>query len=367
MPPLNEMRGLALQQPHLSPYPVSDFLQWSGSNQLVLTPKFQRRDVWPEKAKSYLIDTIIRRMPIPPIFLRLRIETDPPRTVREVVDGQQRLRAVLGFIEGKFPILGVHNQDYANLEFQGLPKDVQEDILSYKFQVNTLENISDAEVLKIFSRLNTYTQSLNHQELLNAEYFGAFKQTVYDIALRYYPFWTTKKIFSDEKIARMGEAEFTSTLIMSMIGGIRQTKGPQIRAYYDRFDDEFPRAREIGERFDRVMNILNEAYGDALPRSRFKRLPLFYSLFLALYDRAFGLPAAGNEEPPAVQLVEQRPPMQVRPAVIGRNLRALEAQMQGAKPGTEVGKFVEDSSKGTADPGRRRARHKFLMDRLFVD
>jgi len=358
---------LALQQPSLSPYPVSDFLHWNGSEQLVLTPKFQRRDVWPDKAKSYLIDTIIRRMPIPPIFLRLRIETNPPRTLREVVDGQQRLRSVLGFIEGAFPILGVHNQEYANLHFGDLPQDVKEDILSYKFQVNTLENISDAEVLKIFSRLNTYTQSLNHQELLNAEYFGAFKQTVYDIALRYYPFWTTKKIFTDEKIARMADAEFTSTLIMSMIGGIRQTKGPQIRAYYDRFDDEFPRAREIGERFDRVINLLSEAYGDALSRSRFRRLPLFYSLFLAIYDRAFGLPAAANEEPPAVQLVEQRPPLQVRPAMIGRNLRALEAEMQGAKPGTPVGDFVEAGSKGTADPGRRRARHAFLMGRLFAE
>jgi hypothetical protein len=52
-----------MQQPQLAPYPISDFLQWQGMKQLELTPKFQRRDVWPAKAKSYLIDTILRKMP----------------------------------------------------------------------------------------------------------------------------------------------------------------------------------------------------------------------------------------------------------------------------------------------------------------
>lgn len=354
------------QQPNMSPYPVSDFLQWQGSKQLVLTPKFQRRSVWQAKAKSYLIDSIVRKMPIPPIFLRLQTLTNPPRTVREVVDGQQRLRCVLDYIAGDFPILGVHNPEFAGLHFDGLPQDAKEDVLSYKFQVNTLENVSDAEVLRIFARLNTYTEKLTAQELLNAEFFGAFKQAIYDIALRYYPFWTGNKLFSDAKISRMAEAEFTSELVITMIGGIRQTKSAQIRTFYRKFDDEFPRAREVSERFDRVINIISEAYGDALPKSVFRRLPMFYSLFAAVYDRQFGLPRAQEGEA-QLALVEQRPQHQVRPALLGRNLRDLEIAMQNPGAGTPVAAFVEAGAKATADPGRRRDRHQFLMGRLFND
>jgi hypothetical protein len=346
----------------MSPYPVSDFLQWNGAEQLVITPKFQRRDVWNPKAKSYLIDTILRRMPIPPIFLRLRTETNPPRTLREVVDGQQRLRSVLSFIGGAFPILAVHNQDYADCHFDDLPDDAKAELLSYKFQVNTLENISDAEVLRIFARLNTYTEKLTHQELLNAEFFGAFKNAVYEIALRYYTFWTTKRIFTDAKIARMAEAEFTSELVISMIAGIRQTKPGQIKSYYRDFDDAFPQAREVSDRFDRVISIISEAFGDDLARSPFRRLPLFYSLFVAVYARQYGLPAAGGAEQ-----VPAAAPQPVRPAILGKNLRALQAEMQAPAPGTPLAQFVEDSAKATSDPGRRRSRHAFLMGRLFAE
>lgn len=352
------------QQPNMSPYPVSDFLQWKGADQLELTPKFQRRDVWPAKAKSYLIDSIVRKMPIPAVFLRLRTLTDPPRTVREVVDGQQRLLSVLNYIAGEFPILSVHNSEYGGMRYGDLPEDVKQDILSYKFQVNTLENVTDAEILRIFARLNTYTEKLKHQELLNAEFFGAFKQTVYDIALRYYPLWSGKRIFTDMQIARMAEAEFTSELVISMVGGLRNTKAPQIRSYYRKYDDDFPRSREVSDRFDRVINLISEAYGDELSKSPFRRLPFFYSLFLAVYDRQFGLPVPQEDEP-QLALVEQRPQRQVRPAILGRNLRELKVDMEVPIAGTPVAAFIEAGAKATADPGKRRARHAFLTDRLF--
>ena len=48
-------------------YSIRDFEEWDSRNELVLQPKFQRRDVWSDKARSYLIDTIVRGKPIPKI------------------------------------------------------------------------------------------------------------------------------------------------------------------------------------------------------------------------------------------------------------------------------------------------------------
>jgi len=46
-------------------FTVSDLYEWFRSGELILQPKFQRRLVWSQGAKSYLIDTVIRELPIP--------------------------------------------------------------------------------------------------------------------------------------------------------------------------------------------------------------------------------------------------------------------------------------------------------------
>src|SRR2546428_2618250 len=80
-------------------YKVADFISWQRANTLVLSPEFQRRSVWKPGAKSYLIDTIVRGLPIPIIFIRdRRTDLNSLESVREVVDGQQRLRTVIGFV-----------------------------------------------------------------------------------------------------------------------------------------------------------------------------------------------------------------------------------------------------------------------------
>jgi len=65
-------------------YCIADFLEWNNNGLLELSPDFQRRTVWSEKAKSYLIDTIVRGRPIPKILISQKLKSS--RTVRIVVD-----------------------------------------------------------------------------------------------------------------------------------------------------------------------------------------------------------------------------------------------------------------------------------------
>src|SRR6266478_459586 len=97
---------------HTRNYSIRDFEEWSERDELVLQPKFQRRDVWSDKARSYLMDTIIRGKPIPKIYMRQDINPKTRRTIREIVDGQQRLQTVLGFLKGAFKISKAHNEDF---------------------------------------------------------------------------------------------------------------------------------------------------------------------------------------------------------------------------------------------------------------
>src|SRR5216117_4002456 len=69
-------------------YSIRDFEEWDERDELTLAPKFQRREVWSDKARAYLIDTIVRGKPIPKIYMRQDINPSTRRTTREIVDGQ---------------------------------------------------------------------------------------------------------------------------------------------------------------------------------------------------------------------------------------------------------------------------------------
>lgn len=64
-----------------------------------LTPSYQRGDVWRNADRQSLIESILRGVPLPSIIL---LRTGPS-TPHEVVDGKQRLTAILRFV-GKHPV-----------------------------------------------------------------------------------------------------------------------------------------------------------------------------------------------------------------------------------------------------------------------
>ena len=159
-------------------YSINDFLEWDDTKQLVLSPKFQRRSVWTDNAKSYLMDTIVRGKPIPKVFIRQSINVQTRKSIREVVDGQQRLRTILSYLNDGFKISPRHNEKYGGLYFSQLDSvdsEIQQHILNYEVSTDLLVNLPDKEILDIFSRLNSYSVTLNDQEKINANHFGPFK------------------------------------------------------------------------------------------------------------------------------------------------------------------------------------------------
>lgn len=283
-------------------YKVSDFISWQRSNSLILSPTFQRRSVWRSGAKSYLIDTIIRGLPIPIIFLRDRkASIKNLQTIREVVDGQQRLRTVISFIEASlledfddqrdlFRLSKVHNKDYGNLTFRELPENIIQRILDYEFSVHILpSSTEDREVLQIFSRMNSTGTRLNNQELRNAEFFGEFKTSVYELALEYLNHWRIWNVFTDDEVSRMKEVELSSELYMLIIGGVQPKTPKVIENYYKEYDEDFSDRKIVEKRFEAVMDEIEAKFVDYIPESLFKNSTLFYVLFAIVYEIGYGI------------------------------------------------------------------------------
>ncbi len=341
-----------------SPFRISDFLEWDASRQLILTPKFQRRDVWIPTAKSYLIDTILRAMPIPPIFIRLMVDPVQRRSIREVIDGQQRLRTVLSYIAGEFPLLKAHNREFADMTYVDLPDSVQRDFLGYSFLVHTFQDISDGDVLSIFARMNTYTMKLVAQELRNAKFFGPFKETVYSLAHSHNAFWRNNKILTDARISRMADAELVSELVVTMLNNFVATKSKYLSDIYEQYDDVFPYEDNVIEQFNNVIDIIGNIFpGYEMRSSSFRRIPLFFSLFCAIYDGKYGLPKSNRPR----QKFSSR-----QNIIIFEKLQKLENVFALKDPPKKYIKFIEATRLSTADVGKRVIRHNFIWDEILV-
>jgi hypothetical protein len=291
-------------------YKVSDFLSWQRTTSLSLSPSFQRRSVWPTAAKSFLIDTVVRGLPMPIIILREQTNLETLEPLREVVDGQQRLRTLISFIEPEllkdfqpqrdsFVVTRTHNKEIAGKTFRQLSPEIRRNILGYDFSVHVLpSDTEDRQVLQIFARMNATGVKLNDQELRNAEYYGAFKALAYDLAYEQLNRWRAWKIFSEMEIARMIEVEETSDLMLLMLKGIHGKSQSALNNIYKEWEEEFPQGLEVARRFRIVMDKIDETFGRNVQASAFSRKTLFHTLFSFYYDLLFGINNSLTKENP---------------------------------------------------------------------
>jgi hypothetical protein len=340
-----------MDQPRLRAIGISDFLRWNAENTLVLSPKFQRRRIWPRKAKAFLIDTILRGLPIPKLYMRQQLDLRSEKTIHEIVDGQQRLSAVLEYRADGFALLR-DNEPWGPRRYSELPGGAQKAFLKYEFSVDLLVDAADADILDIFARINSYAVPLNAQERRNAKFFGSFKSVVYGLGFQHLEFWKKHGILSDTSIARMREAELTSELLVAMADGL-QDKKKSLDAFYDRWEDRYPYKQKSVARFQDIIDLIDRYLGDDLRQSNFRRPALFYTLFLALYQLRYGelgdlegsKKAFGDEE--GRRLKEA--------------LRKLDEIVENEEPPAGYQAFVEASQRQTDNIAPRRARHRRLL------
>ena len=342
-------------------YSVSDFLEWSNNNQLELSPRFQRRSVWTDNARSYLMDTIVRGKPMPKVFIRQKINPSTKTSVREVVDGQQRLRTILSFVKDGFQINKRHNSDYGGLYFSQLSsvdEDVQTAILNYEISTDLLVNMSDPDVLDVFSRLNSYSVILNLQEKLNADHFGPFKTLSDRLAHQNLEFWTSAGILTSAQVMRMQDVSLTADLLIAMIEGIKGKA--QIKAYYDRYEKEFPHSSEELERqFVTTLSDIVATFESPLSTTEFVRVPIFYSLFTAYFHLRYGIKGIEKAKLGSDGWNYSRLYLaldSVQQILLTEDKRSL--------PEAEA-KFWSDSRLATTDSSVRLRRTEFILDRLL--
>jgi Protein of unknown function DUF262 len=335
-------------------FEIRDFLDWYKRKQLNIRPRFQRNKVWLPRYQSYFLDTIIRGLPTGLIHIN-ETSSDKNETMRDVVDGQQRLVSILEFYNNEISISSTHNEQFGDKKFKDLPFEISDKFLRFQLAVNVLEDASDPEILDIFARLNTNTVKLNRQELRNAKFHGEFKTTVYELARKSTSFFIHHKIFSTQQIVRMNEEEFISELLLAMELGL-QDKKKSLETYYSKYDKMYPNKDKFSNEYFFVIEKIDQIFSDAIKTTKFHNKVLFYSLFLVIYDLYYGLPRQAGPHGSISTIQHDR----------AKNaLYNLHSQLTMKTPSSEFVDFVNASKSQTDNIKPRELRHSTIKGQLI--
>jgi hypothetical protein len=262
---------------------IQELLNAHNRGELNVSPWYQRRSVWSNAHKSYLLNSIFETMPVPTIYVRHTIDLEKELTVKEVVDGQQRCRSIIEYKDDEFSARHPdHNQ---RVYYSDLSPSQRQQFLMAKLPVAYLIGADDADVIEIFGRLNAVSRTLNSQEKRAAKWSGEFHQFCLREAVDRLPIWRGLSIFSATQISRMNEVQFTAELAMALVQGMSDYSAARIDEAYKEWDEEFPERDAVGARLERVYKTVTSLRPEALKDTIFSRSPVFYSLILVLDSR----------------------------------------------------------------------------------
>lgn len=270
---------------------ISDLVQWHEKQELELSPKYQRNSVWNENAKAYLIDTIVRGLPIPPIFMRQQVDVNTKTTHREIIDGQQRVRSILEYVVSEsFFIRKNHNKELGGKKYSDLSLEDQEALLEYEILTEVVTEKDESVVYDMFARLNSNNIVLNRQEIRNSKYWGDFKVLVYRMSSKYRDFFLEHKLLCDKECSRMKDSELISSMLILITEGIVSETPNYVDNIYGKYDNSFSTVDIVEKQFTNTMTVIEKIYeylnGN---EGRFSNKNYFYTLYAVIYNQMYGI------------------------------------------------------------------------------
>ncbi len=164
---------------------------------LFVNRRYQRKLVWTLFEKQKLIESILKKYPIPAILIA---ERDGKPGTYEIIDGLQRLQAIMSFIETKFPDLGSryfnvdnfptakenanHGLFVTNVTGPHLSAKETGTLLDYTLALSVMRSASDEDINDVFGRINTYGHRLSDQERRQAGVQNPFADMVRAISCK---------------------------------------------------------------------------------------------------------------------------------------------------------------------------------------
>jgi hypothetical protein len=251
-------------------------------SQINPNPVWQRGPAWKPPRQVLLIDSILRGMDFPKLYLR-RL---PPKGAftHDAVDGQQRLRAIWEFGTGNLSLdypeelPPIEGHPVMGLKYGELHRELQNRFNDFIVSVAEIESATNDEIVNLFSRLQMGV-SLNPAELRNA-ILGPLRHVI-DAVATSHEFFLNSRI-PDTRYKRQDYA--THAFAMAAYQGKSDIKAADLKRMVSQFGQaETDRVLEMSAQVGDALNVL--AVVDEIVHHRLTQKWVFVDLCWLIMQR----------------------------------------------------------------------------------
>lgn len=254
----------------------------------IFIPSYQRNFVWNDSRQSKFIESILLGIPVPYIFTA---DIDNGRL--EIVDGSQRLRTIVNFINDKLILTELDLLDKLNgFRFSNLSPGRQRKFKNSTIRMIALSDKSDEEVrFMIFERINTGSDLLKDMEKRKGIFGGKFISFIYDECSNH-PLFLKHTHFTD-KVKQRGEAQELIIRFFAFsdnYNGFKTGMNSFLNDYTEKMNKNFDKTRMWNE-FDRMLKFVDSyiplgfkknVSSQKTPRVRFEAISVGINLALRI-------------------------------------------------------------------------------------
>ena len=320
--------------------------------EIIPDPEWQRGYIWKSKDEELLIDSILRGIPIPKFYLTQDFDSRKKTNVHNVIDGQQRLKAIYRFLTNKSPVK-IDNKEYY---FKDLDRGKVEKITSYELHGHTLTDYTLADVTLLFERLNRTGILLTNMEAWHGKYARTnILKMITDISEEHKKYYQDI-IYTEENVHRFLPLDDILDICHSIshggvVGGSRKDLEDFLEQNKPITDSD---ANQFKNRFRKVINILKEILPkEELQATLFAKRTHFFSLFISLLFTSSEYYLLGHASELKADLVKfiNDQPQEYKDSVVGA-IRSKDKRVKRMKLLTEVLKkhATELDKKRSFDP-----------------
>lgn len=340
-----------------SPTSVADYCEGMETRRIVVNHDYQREEgIWGAFARSYFIESIILGYPIPKIFLYTRFDLKSKRSIKEIVDGQQRSHALYMFYTNKMILSKkINNTDLEGKRYRNLSDDEKQSFLSYSLSIDEFSGVPEEEIRESFSRMNTNNVTLNAEELLNAKYQGDFKQFILGTTRLYREALISSGVISRRDVIRMQDNRMFADLVSILEDGFITTKASNIERLYRRYNVAFGKEEQYGPLIATAMKDWQEMDGGNY--DRLARRHIFYThiaAHIANVDPNYILPGLNPEQAERLNVIRG----------IGATLDTLNAALLAEEVPEPFERFQYACSQKTNVDDQKFERFAYLLSAI---
>jgi Protein of unknown function DUF262 len=170
-------------------YGIETLIKKIDDGEIRLDPEYQRNHRWSDKMSSKLIESLVLNIPVPLIYISYDVDVDVELATEDirysVIDGQQRIRAMMGYFNGEYALEGLDTLSEINgLKFNELPPFLQRRLNARTIRCLQVDSTVDEQVkYDIFERLNIGSVKLEAQEIRNATIRGYINDRLKELSL----------------------------------------------------------------------------------------------------------------------------------------------------------------------------------------